>query len=211
MFDSAWNGPQWLLFGGLVCMGTGLLGLLWLAAQRLAATARARRADRLAYESFAEQWQRVHNQPARILPPPPAPRIEPLDDITAHLAPGAGSLATLAAVGEGSLTRAELVDAETRDAFAFAFDRPAYAPSLRDAGIIDDGGVLTQFHIAIEAAMRKARLWEIQAHSDHRGAAGLWAQLDDWRIFSPTGELPIYERPEVLASLPMPLPVPVPV
>lgn len=209
MFDTTWDGPRWLLFAGLVCLGTGLLGLLWLAAQRLAATARRRRADLLAYESFVSQWQRVRHQPARILPAPP--RTPEFEQLAAHLAPGAGSLATLAAVGEGSLTRVELVDSETRDAFAFAFDRPAYSPSLRDAGTIDAGGVLTQFHIAIEAAMRKARLWEIQSHADHRGAAGLWAQLDDWRIFSPTGELPIYERPEVLASLTMPLPVPVPV
>lgn len=217
MFANAWSGPQWLLFGGFVCMGTGLLGLLWLAAQRIAGSAQRRRADLPAFESFAAEWQRVRYQPARILPA--GPYVEPrtgelLDDITAHLAPGPGSLTSLRDTGEGQIVRvthADIVAPEVEAAFAFVFDRPAYSPRCDEAGIIDDGGVLTRFHIAIEAAMRKARLWEIQSHADHRGAAGLWAQLDDWRIFSPTGELPIYERPEVLASLTMPLPVPVPV
>jgi len=48
--------------------------------------------------------------------------------------------------------------------------------------------VLRDFRAAVEPAMRKARLWELQGQSSHRGGAAARVQLDHWRIDTPTGE-----------------------
>jgi hypothetical protein len=161
-----WTLNQWIMFVCFAIAGQAALGLIGI-------TVRDRRARALAAGG------------------PVAVTVDPTAEILAHLAPGPGSLATLAEVGEGSLTREEpptLVPADVRDALAFVFDRPAYAPSQNEAGVVDDGGALTRFQIAMEPIMRKARLWELQGHAQHRGGASAWVALDHLRMDTPTGE-----------------------
>lgn len=211
-----WTADQWAAFCGVTAAGLAAVALLGLAvrtvrgwtapahaylaprpALRPTVQLAARRAPAWAIEAYGvpltEAIARTHLAAARqrALTAATTPDLPAADiAVLAHLAEGPGSLASLAAVGEGSLVRVELVDRETRDAFAFAFDRPAHTPTRDEAGIIDDGGVLTRFHAAIEASMRKARLWEIQG----RGVAGhdsARQALDHWRIDTPTGEYPL--------------------
>lgn len=111
-------------------------------------------------------------------------------ELAEHLAPGAGSLATLAEVGEGSLMRVELIDPEVACWFADAFDRPAHAPGRAEAGTVDEGGVLARFQVAIEPAMRTARLWRVRGEE---GPGVGHRALNDWRINCPTGEWPLVE------------------
>jgi hypothetical protein len=111
-------------------------------------------------------------------------------ELAEHLAPGAGSLATLAEVGEGSLMRVELIDPEVARWFADAFDRPAHSPGRTEAGTADEGGVLARFQVAIEPAMRTARLWRVRGEE---GPGVGHRALNDWRINCPTGEWPLVE------------------
>lgn len=123
----------------------------------------------------------------------PVIAVDPTADVLAHVAPGPGSLTTLAEVGQGSLitiTHADLVDPEVAAWFVDVFDRPAHTPARDEAREVDDGGVLTRFHIALEPAMRTARLWSMRGHAGHGPTASRWADLDRWRIDCPTGEYP---------------------
>lgn len=123
----------------------------------------------------------------------PVITVDPTGDVLDHVAPGPGSLTTLAEVGEGCLiaiTHADLVDPEVAQWFVDALDRPVHIPGRNEAREVDEGGVLTRFHIAMEPAMRTARLWSMRGHADHGPTASRWADLDRWRIDCPTGEYP---------------------
>lgn len=50
---------------------------------------------------------------------------------------------------------------------------------------------LDAFRIAIEPAMRKARGWELRGQEGRGAAPSARAELDRWRIETPTGEWPI--------------------
>lgn len=115
-----------------------------------------------------------------------------LVELAEHLAAGPGSLTTLREVGPGRIVTADPpVDPEVARWFAEAFDRPAHVPGRDEARELDEGGVMTRFQLAIEAPMRKAHLWELRGHAEHGGLASRWAELDRWRINTPTGEYPI--------------------
>ncbi len=113
-----------------------------------------------------------------------------LADIAEHLAPGPGSLTSLAGVEGHATERVELIDPEVAQWFADAFDRPASNNTITppDGGqAYDDGGILTQFRAALEPAMRTARLW--RARGEEGPGIGR-RMLNDWRIDTPTGEWP---------------------
>lgn len=87
------------------------------------------------------------------------------------LLPGVGSLAALAAVGEGSLTRVVLVDRDIAVAVAVAL-----APCLE------------AFRIAMEPLMRQAHLWELRGQEGRGAAPHARVELAHWREFERTGE-----------------------
>jgi hypothetical protein len=210
-----WTTPQWILFGGVTAVGLGALGLLglavhavrgWTAPATYRTTTPAPRpslqlaTERMTDADMADFEQRWRDSKARATEAWRLPVVV-LDErggtalwthpteVLEHLAPGAGSLATLAEVGEGCLQRVELVDPEVARWFAEAFDRPAHAPARDEAGVVDPGGVLAQFQAAIEPIMRTVKLWEIQG----RGNAGVESArqaLDHWRMDYPTGGWP---------------------
>lgn len=195
-----WTQDQWYGFIGFAISGLAALALIAMAVHE-----RRRRREHDEVDRLLASWRaepvHVWTTPARVLPTRPYV-LRPVGalhhydqpamplDVIEHIAPGPGSLASLAAAGEGSLTRVELHDAEVVQWMAELFDRPAHVPLRDEAQEVDEGGLLTRFHAAIEPAMRKARLWEIQG----RGVAGVSSArmaLDHWRIESPTGEYPL--------------------
>ncbi len=109
-------------------------------------------------------------------------------EIAEHLAPGPGSLTSLAEVEGHATERVELVDPEVARWFADAFDRPAHTPGRDEAREVDEGGALARFHAAIEPAMRTARLWRVRGEE---GPGVGRRMLNDWRIGTETGEWPI--------------------
>lgn len=198
-----WTTDQWIMFGCFTVAGLGGLGLIgmWISGTR------ARRTEHADVARLIAGWRATPSMTLALVTGTPAtpltPRalighVDPTGELFEHLAPGAGSLTTLAAVGEGSLTRAApTVDADVAAWFAEAFDRPAHAPGRAEAGVLDEGGVFTRFHAALEPAMRKARLWELQGASlEHGGSASHWATLAHWRIESPTGEYALIDHPD---------------
>lgn len=209
----AWTTDQWTAFTGASVAGIAALVLLGMAVHTVRSwtapatyrAALARTSTRpppsvlvLAESGGTAAW--THELP------PPLPSVRTWVDVRAdlyplvvdptgaelaeHLAPGAGSLATLAEVGEGSLTRVELIDPEVARWFADAFDRPAHDPGRAEAGTVDEGGVLARFQVAIEPAMRTARLWRVRGKE---GPGVGHRALNDWRINCPTGEWPLVE------------------
>lgn len=163
----AWTNAQWIMFASFTVAGLAGVGLIATEIRRYR-EARRRIAAWRATSS--------HTIVMRLEAPPRPVVVDPTAEILEHLAEGPGSLATLASVGEGSLTRAELVDADVKAWFAEVFDV-----------------VLDDFRTAMEPAMRTARLWELQGLGNH-GAA-----LARWRINTPTGEYPIV-TPRALAG-----------
>lgn len=137
------------------------------------------------------RWQAIHAADATATL---APHVDPTgDEITAHLAPGPGSLTDLAEVGPGAIVRithADLIDPEVHRWFAEAFDRPAHVPKRTEAAPLDEGGVLTRFHTATEAAFRKARRWEIEGRGLNGHTSGR-TMLDAWRAGTDTGAWPV--------------------
>lgn len=186
-----WTQDQWYGFIGFTISGLAALALLAMAVRE-----RRRKREHAEVQRLMASWRATPSH-AIVLRPALTSRRQYITtsaaapiDIIEHIAPGPGSLTSLAATGEGSLVRVELHDAEVVRWLADLFDRPAHVPLRDEAQEVDEGGLLTQFHAAIEPAMRKARLWEIQG----RGVAGVSSArmaLDHWRIESPTGEYPL--------------------
>lgn len=220
--DWAWSVRQWYAFGGVTLAGLGAIGLLTIAVRTVRGwTAPATYRDPgLAHvrprPSLELTERRMVSSPpgpfagtrfavSSVVPPDDRtyawmtdrpdevqrliPVIDPTGEVLEHMAPGPGSLTSLAAAGPGSLTRAELVEPEVRDGFAFTFDRPAYAPARHEAGVRDEGGVFARFEAAIGPAMATAAQWLAQGRTPAQQA------LDEWRIYSPTGEMPIIDLP----------------
>lgn len=221
--DWAWSVRQWYAFGGVTLAGLGAIGLLTIAVRTVRgwtapatyrdpalAHVRPRPSLELAerrhvvvtpgdFEDFAKRFRAATRGPddgtyAWMTDRPDEaqrliPVIDPTGEVLEHMAPGPGSLTSLAAAGPGSLTRAELVEPEVRDGFAFTFDRPAYAPARHEAGVRDEGGVFARFEAAIGPAMATAAQWLAQGRTPAQQA------LDEWRIYSPTGEMPIIDLP----------------
>lgn len=120
--------------------------------------------------------------PTQAEPPVVVDPTAELIDIAEHLAPGPGSLTTLAEAGEGSvirITRDDLIDPTVAKWFDESFGR-----------------IVADFRTAVEPAMRTARLWEIQGRGHHGVLGAARAGLDHWRMECPTGEWPIV-RPAV--------------
>lgn len=115
-------------------------------------------------------------RPEHVIGARPRPSIElatrrmPVAALEAHLAPGPGSLATLAEVGEGCLVRAEPVDPEVHMAFEVAFDR-----------------VMAAWRVAMEPHLRKAKRWELAGHAGET-APSARVELDHWHLLEHTGE-----------------------
>lgn len=192
-----WTADQWIEFACFTAAGLAGLGLiaLWIRDRRRGAV----RTGAIAIDPthpYAVHDCNLHADPVR------AWRIEaghidvvPLyadDPVAEHLAAGPGSLTTLREQEERDtlirITHADLIDPEIAERFAFAFDRPAHAPGRTEASVIDEGGIMVRFEVALEPAMRTARLWLLQGQSEHRGGASARAELDRWRINTPTGE-----------------------
>lgn len=149
----AWTQQQWGVFVAVIAAG--------LLAALLAPVAVRARAD-VAPRALAARY------PARALPVVPGVR-ELLDEVSAHVAPGAGSLTSLREVGPGHIVAAEpLVDADIAEAVGAALD-----------------AALETFRVAVEPAMRRARLWTLQAGETYAENA-----LRTWHILEITGEYP---------------------
>lgn len=94
-------------------------------------------------------------------------RVDPTADVLAHVAPGPGSLSSLREVGPGRITEPEpLVDADVR--------------ADLDAAL---SAALETFRVAVEPAMRTARLWTLQAGETYAENA-----LRTWHIMEITSE-----------------------
>lgn len=206
-----WTTEQWISFLGFVVAGLAALGLAGVGIS----AARARRAERREVAALIAGWRATPSHtvailagptrplpvvlPPHPLPTPPPPVVDPTGEILEHIAPGPGSLSSLAVVGEGSLTRVDrtdLVDADVRRWFVEAFDRPAHVPAPDEARVLDEGGVLTRWRAAVEPAMRTAHLWDIRGRGNG-GVQSARQALDHWRIECPTGEIPLVEPASV--------------
>jgi len=137
-------------------------------------------------EDFKRRWRE-----AQATRPHALAVLDDSPEVVEHLAPGPGSLTALRDVGPGVL---DDLDRDFREStaqwLADLLDRPAHVPARDEARELDEGGVLTRFHTAIEGAMRKAHLWEIQG----RGVAGhdsARMTLDHWRAGTDTGAWPV--------------------
>jgi hypothetical protein len=98
---------------------------------------------------------------------------ELIGEIEAHLAAGPGSLTSLREVGPGHIAEPEpLVDADVR--------------ADLDAAL---SAALEAFRVAVEPAMRKARLWTLQAGETYAENA-----LRTWHLLEQTAEYPIVRR-----------------
>jgi hypothetical protein len=98
---------------------------------------------------------------------------ELIGEIEAHLAAGPGSLLSLREVGPGHIAEPEpLVDADVR--------------ADLDAAL---SAALEAFRVAVEPAMRKARLWTLQAGETYAENA-----LRTWHLLEQTAEYPIVRR-----------------
>lgn len=92
------------------------------------------------------------------------------DDVAEHLAAGPGSLVSLREVGPGSIAPAEhLVDDDIRAEIGSALD-----------------AALESFRVAVEPAMRTARLWTLRGGESYAENA-----LRVWHIMEQTGEWPM--------------------
>jgi hypothetical protein len=135
-----------------------------------------------------------------------APHFHVDPTVLEHVAPGPGSLSSLAQVGAGSLitiTHADLVDPEIERRFAVVFDRRVRTLDPGEEGPAEAGdGIMPAFEAAIEPSMRKARLWLLQANAEHRGLASAWAAVESLQmaILGPTGEYPILTDPKYAAA-----------
>jgi hypothetical protein len=158
-----WSNAQWILFLSFSTAGLAALGLAAITIRHI----RRRRTEYEAAAALIADWRTAH-----VVVDPTTDLL----DVTAHVAPGPGSLTSLREVGPGTLTAIEpLVDDEVAAWFAAAFDP-----------------LLNEFRIAIEPAMRKAHLWELRGYDAGRGAApSARAVLDHWRMDTPTGEWPL--------------------
>lgn len=91
-------------------------------------------------------------------------------DVAAHVAPGPGSLTSLRQVGPGSVAAVEpLVDDDVAAEVGAALD-----------------AALSAFRVAIEPAMRTARLWTLRGGETYAENA-----LRVWHIMEITGEYPM--------------------
>jgi len=195
---SQWTPDQWTAFTGVLVAGLAAVALAALAIRHVRAwTAPAHPAlptvrqtqPRPTLHLVTERIEQVRASRARAIELTGTVLVDPI--VLKHLAPGPGSLTTLAEVGPGRLSDADPpVDPEVRAWFAEAFDRPAHVPRRDEARELDEGGVLTRFNVAIEGAMRTAKLWELRSYAAEHGVAtaSTWATLARWRIDEPTGE-----------------------
>jgi len=173
-----WTMDQWITFAGFTVAGLAGLTLICLAISHI----RARRSEHAEVERLMASWRATPSHTIAMIALPAGPMRLPLHDcdpyppldadVIEHVAPGAGSLATLREVGEGCLTAAEpRVDPEVAAWFAEVFDP-----------------MFDEFRTAMEPHMRKVRLWELRGQAGYGGSASARAELDRWRINTPTGE-----------------------
>lgn len=202
-----WTHEQWIAFYGIVTAGCAALALLGLAVRSV------RGWTAPAHGAYADSTvvRRVDPRPTLALAAARGPRITDAQvleherrwraavawdrptEVLEHLAPGPGSLTDLAAAGPGELKRivhADLIDPDVHAWFVEVFDRPAHTPHRDEALELDEGGALTRFRAALDPAMRKAHLWEIQGrgHAGHDSARQI---LDHWRAGTDTGAWPV--------------------
>lgn len=162
----AWTQQQWGVFVTVIAAGL-LAALLAPVAVRTRADVRARRwtpspGRHVAPRALAALY------PARALPVVPGVR-EFLDEVSAHVAPGAGSLTSLREVGPGHIVAAEpLVDADIAESVGAALD-----------------AALETFRVAVEPAMRTARLWMLRGGETYAENA-----LRTWHLLEQTAEYP---------------------
>lgn len=173
-----------MMVAAFLISGLGGVGLLAVGVREL--RRRRREAEWRIILNASRRWSATATM-ALVAGPVAAPvvTVDPTGDVLDHIAPGPGSLTTLAEVGEGRLitiTRDDLVDPEVAQWFVDALDRPVHIPGRDEARVVDEGGVLTRFHIAMEPAMRTARLWSIRGHADHGPTASRWADLDRFLV-----------------------------
>lgn len=190
-----WTSEQWYAFTGILTAGLAAVALLAMAVRAV----RGWTAPAHAYAVCGPAPRPTLALAARRASVPtlqPAPleviRIDPLPaDVAEHVAPGPGSITSLLREEGHCAPRVDsAIDPDVRRWFAEAFDRPAHAPLRDEAGILDEGGVLTRFRAAVEPAMRTAHLWEIQGRGVN-GHTSARQVLDRWRIDTPTGEYPL--------------------
>lgn len=208
---AAWSTSQWIAFCGLLVAGLSALGLFaiairtvrgWTApahptfvdgpAPRPTLALAAQRIANGRLELSAAQWRAADSAGLTVtIAPTVDPTAELLPgDVAEHLAEGPGSLVSLQRV-EGSIVAAEPpVDPIVHGWFVEAFDRAAHVPARSEAAPLDEGGVMTRWHTAIEPLMRTARLWEIQGRGVNGHTSGRQL-LDRWHVDTPTGGWPI--------------------
>lgn len=181
---TVWTQDQWIAFLAITTAGLSALGLAVLAARAVRSWAPTTvDLRRIAPRGYAVR-PTVALAARRV--PLPAWAFEPT--VLEHVAPGPGSLASLREVGPGTLVAGDPpVAPDVAAWFVEAFDRPAHVPTPTEAGTLDEGGVLTRFHAAMDAPMRTARLWLIRAEGLN-GHTSARQQLNEWRVNTPTGE-----------------------
>jgi hypothetical protein len=178
-----WTPAQWAAFAAVATLG--VIGVLAAAGALRATNARAATPQPLRavgegtitagqLQALRERWAHAVAEPARVLDAAPVQAWEWDDEQRAHLKPGVGSITSVMA------TPADPERNAREWAWVHAYDgtRHAAADAL-DAALAD-------FRIAVEPAMRKARLWEIRGQASQPRR-----ELDHWRIDTPTGEWPM--------------------
>lgn len=201
---SNWNSDQWNAFAGFAVMGLAALALVAVGVYNVRRRRHAaREVAELIAQLHADRAHRARPVPdpddrplatlatlaaltsptvpllagpvaEPLAPPLPLPVVDPTGQVLEHLAPGPGSLTSLAAAGEGSLDGpVELIDAEVSAQFADVFER--WQRSV-DA--------------ALAPAMLVAVRWAIEGRM--AGVAGR-GSLDGWRAGTETGEWQLVE------------------
>lgn len=166
----AWSQQQWGVFVTVLAAGA-LAALLARPVARARIDLRARVGRHVVPSALAALY------PPTALPVIPGAGRTPqeqqlIDDVAAHLAAGPGSLTSLREVGQGSIDPDDIgdrADEEIRAEIGEAFD-----------------AALEAFRIAVEPAMRRARLWTLQGGETYAENA-----LRVWHLIENTAEYPM--------------------
>lgn len=177
---SQWTTGQWAVFAVTIVLGLGAIALAYFVRSAVLgwtapAPLRPVRREPTAAEMrrFRSNWLAARNAPAHVLDSTWS------DPMAADFTdPGIGALPSILAVDVDPTLRTSIEISAEEDAWINAYaDLSGLMPET-DAARED-------MRVAIEPAMRTARLWLTRA-----GETGARAALAEWRMNTPTGEYP---------------------